>query len=702
MDPKKVQAVVDWPQLTNQHDVRAFLGLAGYYRRFIDNFSSIAAPLTDLLRDDVPFEWSEKQQQSMQQLKHAITTAPTLIVPDLNEPFIVHCDASGYAISGVLSQRRNNIEHPVAFLSRKMNDAEHNYDVREQELLALVTCCREWRHYLEASPHTTIHTDHASLQYLLTQREFTNRRQARWSELIQSVLPHIVPIKGTNNVVADPLSRRPDHRDDDSIEYLDTILCSPVSVVQPDTALINDIKEAYRDDEQWKNFLQQPRPQHEYYEMNDGLIYVKAGHRLVIPDSDELKKRIIAEHHTTNIAGHRGVTKTHIAIKQHFYWQNMKQDVYQYVTSCPTCVVSKYNTQSPIGLLHPIPLPQRRWQQVTMDFITGIPRTSNYQYDMIMVVVDRLSKYAHFVPCYTTNSASDIAWLFFHRIVSLHGVPEVIISDRDRKFDNEFWKKLLQLAGTEVRLTTAYHPEADGQTERVNRTLIELLRSMVDESQSDWDDHLSSCEIAYNTSVHAGTQHSPYYLNHGEEMRKPIDYIASSTSEHTDVDTILTKLHASLGRAKHHLSVAQQKQSEYANTRRRHVRFSVGDRVWLSTEHLHLASTNSTKLQHRWCGPFRIVRKLSDVTYKLKLTGSLATSKVHPTFHVSYLRPFVEFDRFAHDPDDLPPVAAWHEDGTAMYEVESIINHRMHRNKLQYLVKWYNYDTLHRVFNQYC
>jgi hypothetical protein len=693
MDPKKVQAVVDWPALTNKHDVRSFLGLAGYYRRFIDNFSTIAAPLTDLLRDDTAFEWNERQQQSMKVLKHAITTAPTLIVPDLNEPFIVHCDASGYAISGVLSQRRNDVEHPIAFYSRKMNEAERNYDVRQQELLALVACCCEWRHYLEAAPHTTIHTDHASLQYLLTQRELTNRRQARWSELIQSIFPHIVPIKGSNNVVADPLSRRPDYRDDDSIEFLDAILCSSISIVQPDAALIDDIKEAYNDNDEWKKFIQHADVQHEYYEVIDGLIYVKAGHRLVIPDSDELKKRIIAECHNTNTAGHRGVTKTHVAVKQRFYWQHMKQDVYQYVTSCPTCVVSKYTNQHPIGLLQPIPLPDRRWQQITIDFITGITTATNYAYDMIMVVVDRLSKYAHFIPCYTTCSAKDIAWYYYNNIVRLHGVPEAIISDRDVRFNNEFWKSLCQQLGTEIRLTSAFHPEADGQTERVNRILIELLRSMVDEAQSDWDDHLSSCEIAYNTSVHSGTEHSPYYLNTGEEMRKPIDYVVPSTSHHTDTESVLTKLHSSLNRAKQHLLAAQQKQAEYANTHRRHVSFNVGDRVWLSTEHLHLASTNSQKLQHRWCGPFRIIKKLSDVSYKLKLTGTLATSKVNATFHVSYLRPFIEFDRFAHDPDDLPPIAEWHEDGSAMYEVESIITHRLYRNRLQYYIKWYNYDA---------
>jgi hypothetical protein len=694
MDPRKVAAVVDWPQLTNQQDVRAFLGLAGYYRRFIDNFSAIASPLTDLLRDDVKFEWAAKQQSSMNTLKRAITSAPTLIVPDLNQPFIVHSDASGYAISGVLSQLRDGVEHPVAFLSRKMNAAERNYDVREQELLALVTCCREWRHYLEAAPHTTINTDHASLQYLLTQKEFTNRRQARWSELIQSVLPHIVPIKGDSNVVADPLSRRPDLRDDTSIDYLDSILCAPVSIVLPDSTLIDDVREAYTDDEQWKNFIErQQSEENEHYEVVDGLIYVKQGHRLVIPDSAELKRKIIAEHHNNNISGHRGVTKTHVEIKQHFYWPQMKRDVTEYVTTCPTCIVSKYTNQHPAGLLQPIPLPDRRWQQVTMDFVSGIPTTSNHSYNMIMVVVDRLSKYAHFVPCYTTNSAKDIAWLFYDHIVRLHGVPEVIISDRDVRFDNEFWQLLCQRMGTEVRMTTAYHPEADGQTERVNRVLIELLRTMVDEEQGDWDDHLSSCEIAYNTSQHSGTQHTPYYLNHGEEMRKPIYFITDPPSVNPDTNTLIDGLHASLDRARQHLLVAQQRQADYANQSRRDVHYNAGDRVWLSTANLQLPTTSSNKLQHRWCGPFTIIQKVGEVNYKLRLTGALKSAKIHPIFHVSLLRLFVEFDRFSHDPDDLPPVATWESDGTAVFEVDKIIKHRQHYGKLQYLVKWYNYDA---------
>jgi hypothetical protein len=693
MDPRKVAAVVDWPPLTNQHDVRSFLGLAGYYRRFIEEFSLIAAPLTDLLRDDVPFEWGHSQQRAMSQLKIAITSAPTLIVPDLNQPFIVHSDASGYAISGVLSQLRDGMEHPIAFLSRKMNAAERNYDVREQELLALVTCCREWRHYLEAAPHTTINTDHASLQYLLSQREFTNRRQARWSELIQAVLPHIQPIKGDDNVVADPLSRRPDHRDDTSIDYLDSITCAPISILQPDRVLIEDVKEAYSDDAQWREFITNPDVEHEHYQVIDGLVYVKQGHRLVIPNSDALKQRIIDEHHSTNVAGHRGVTKTHVAIKQNFYWPGMKGDVTARVLQCPTCMVSKYGHQHPAGLLQPIPLPDRRWQHVTMDFISGIPESKDEKYDMIMVVVDRLSKYTHFIPCWTSNSSKDIAWLFYDNIIRLHGVPEVIISDRDTRFDNEFWQQLWARMGTEIRMTTAYHPEADGQTERANRTLVEMLRCMVDDMQKDWVDHLTNCEIAYNSSQHSSTQHSPYYLNHGEEMRKPIHIILDPPSTNPDTSAIINQLHASLERAREYLVTAQQRQAAHANKTRRDVRYNLGDRVWLSTTNLTLPTTASNKLQHRWVGPFTVTQRVSAVNYKLKLTGWLKHSKIHPIFHVSLLRPFVEFDRFAHDPDDLPPVAEWEEDGEKIYEVDRIITHRTYYGKEQFLVKWFNYPV---------
>jgi len=216
---------------------------------------------------------------------------------------------------------------------------------------------------------------------------------------------------------------------------------------------------------------------------------------------------------------------------------------------------------------------------------------------------------------------------------------------------------------------------------------------MVDEEQSDWDDHLSSCEIAYNTSIHSGTQHTPYYLNHGEEMRKPIYFISDPPSQNADTNEIITELQSSLERARQHLLAAQQRQEQYANRTRRDIRYNVGDRVWLSTTNLRLPTTNSIKLQHRWCGPFRISQKIGDVNYKLKLTGQLKGSRIHPIFHVNLLRPFIEFDRFRHDPDDLPPVAAWVDDESAVYEVERIMKHRQYRGKLQYLVKWYNYDA---------
>jgi hypothetical protein len=691
MCPDKVTAVTQWPALTNTHDVRAFLGLAGYYRRFIRDFSTLAGPLTDLLRDDTPFVWGADQQRSMDQLKQAITQQPVLIIPDLNQPFILHTDASGYAISGVLQQEQADGLHPIAFYSRKLNAAERNYPVREQELLALVACCREWRHYLEGAPGTTINTDHASLRFLLSQREFTHRRQARWCELLQSVLPDIVPIKGSSNVVADPLSRRPDLRDDITIDYLDAVMnltACPV-VLLPDPDLLELFREGYAED---PYCISLSRTSEHFRFAEDGLIYIKrpVGDRVLVPASDVLRKQLLQSAHDEPTAGHRGALKTLAALQQRFWWEYMIDSVREFVRSCTQCQRSKYTTQPPPGMIQSIELPQRRWQHVTMDFVTGIPQTSNYSYDMIMVVVDRLSKYAHFVPCYTTNTAEDIAWYFYSEVVKFHGVPEIITSDRDVKFTSAFWETLWKRLGTQLIRTTAFHPQADGQTERVNRTLIELLRTMVDAEQSDWDDHLASAQIAYNTSQHSGSRHTPHYLNYGEEMTKPIDLtIRLPPPADNEAETVADRIQAAVDRAREFLLQAQQRQTEQANRHRREEHYNVGDQVWLSTQHLRLPGAQSRKLQPLWAGPYRITEKRAPNTYRLKLPGRM--HRIHDWFNVNKLRRFCVFDRYERD-SQLPQQDEWEEDSSSLYEIDRLINHETRRGQLWYEVRWRGFD----------
>lgn len=693
MDPSKVKAILDWPTLKNQHDVRAFLGLAGYYRRFIHDFSRIATPLTDLLRDDVPFIWTPDCEKALATLKTAVTSAPVLIIPDLNEPFDIVCDASGYAISGVLQQRVNGNLHPVCFMSRKMNPAERNYDVRQQELLALVACLREWKHYLEGSTKVTVSTDHSSLQYLLTQREFTNRRLARWSEIIQTVLPDIQYIRGESNVLADPLSRRPDLRDDDSIDYLDMMMLYATSAVPSDT-LLHDIREAYQQDTTYKAMVENNSVNQEFYTVRDGLIYTRNANRLVVPPSDIIKQRILAEFHDTITSGHRGISATLSAMRQLVYWPNMTRDVHDYIMSCPMCITSKYNTQLQPGLLHPIPLPSYRFEQVSMDFVTGLPVTANHSYDMIMIVVDRLSKYAHFVPTYTTCTAEDIAWLFYDHIVKLHGVPKVIISDRDVRFESAFWKSLWQRMGTNLQMTTAHHQSANGQAERTVKIISEVLRTMVQHEQDCWDDALPSVEIVYNTTQQASTQHTPYYLMYGQEMAKPSNLMLHSDVGNRDVHEMLQQLSHALDTARQSLLDAQAQQERYANARRRDVQYKVGDHVWLSTENLRLLH-GTRKLSARYTGPFRITHVLGNDNYKLHRHGPLEDKRIDNTFHTSKLRPFAQFDRFVRDEHEYPPVGDWMQDGTVIFEVDHIVAHRVVRNELQYKVRWYGYDPIH-------
>ena len=244
-------------------------------------------------------------------------------------------------------------------------------------------------------------------------------------------------------------------------------------------------------------------------ECRDGLWW--RGRRIVIPDDEEVKKIIMQELHDCPTAAHRGIAKTTERVARYFWWGNLEQDVREYVRSCPDCQRNKPSNQRPAGLLQPIPPPTQRWQQVTMDLITHLPESAG-AHDAIFVVVDRLSKFARFIPCSTTSSAADIANLFLQHVVSNHGMPTTIISDRDQRWAGFFWGALTKLLGTRLALSTAYHPQTDGQTERINRILEEMLRAYVNERQDDWDRFLPLMQFAYNDSESETTGSTPFFL----------------------------------------------------------------------------------------------------------------------------------------------------------------------------------------------
>ena len=685
MEPIKVQAIVDWPTLTNISEVKSFLGLAGYYRKFVRHFSHICSPLSQLLHKDTKWHWDHDQQQAFERLKQAVSTAPVLVLPDEHLPFVIRTDASGFAVGGELLQDQGHGVQPIAYMSKKMLPAEKNYPVHEQELLAIICALREWRHYVYGKEFKVI-TDHQSLRYLSTQPNLS-ARQARWMEFLQQFEPFTIEYQpGKGNVVADALSRRADHN-------LNALHSSDMS----STALLHSIKNAYQQDEVCKEALDDP--DHSHLTVKNGMLY-KLG-RLYIPDDNTIKAQLLHEAHDNNISGHVGTAKTVELLSRNYYWPTMHTDVRKYVLSCSACQANKASNALPMGLLQPIPTPERRWDVVTMDLITQLPRTRN-GHDAIVVFVDKYSKMAHYTATTTTVSAPQLASLFWKEVVRYHGIPSAIISDRDPRFTSHFWRALWKQLGTKLAMSTAYHPQADGQTERQNRTLEDMLRAYVNYHRNDWDQHLVAAEIAHNNSQQASTSFSPYFLNYGQHPHFPLNRVtASNHSNNPTATELIEQLYHDLDTATSNLKQAQERQAKYANQRRREVNFQLGDQVLLSTANLK-NDKQAPKLSPKFIGPFVIKRVVSPVTYELELPSSMAT--IHPVFHISKLRAFQDGSASFPSravPNTRPP-AELLDNGEEAWEVERVVDKRTRRygrhQRVEYLVIWKGYPEWEKTW----
>jgi transposase InsO family protein len=495
-------------------------------------------------------------------------------------------------------------------------------------------------------------------------------------ELLQEFNVRIVYRPGTSNIVADSLSRRPDLR------------VNTISAVFP--ALLNDIREAYARDEDFGNIhhaLMHPeglvppslRAILSRYSLNDRLLWYN-NEQMCVPRLNHVRRQILHNNHDAPIAGHPRFGKTYLSIQCRFYWPKMDRLIRRYVTSCDACQRAKSDNRAPAGLLQPLPIPTRPWESVGMDFITHLPRTTG-GYDSILVVVCRLSKQALFIPTRSTITAPETATLYFKHIFRLHGLPISIVSDRDPRFTSRFWKELFRLLGTKLAMSTAYHPQTDGQTERTNRTLEQMLRIVVNYRQDDWDNYLSAIEFAYNNTVSATTKQTPFFLTSGQHPIIPSSILSTATLTNTpSVQSFLDRLRAALNVANDNIVAAQDAQSRNANSRRRDESFTAGDSVLLSTKHLlpeQISRRPCTALQPKWVGPYRITQVVSKTAYRIELPN---TFRVHPLFHVSQLRRY-------HDPtkhfadrnyDYSSPIEVNRE---PEYEVKQLIDKRTKKTR---------------------
>ncbi|KAL0560523.1 hypothetical protein IC582_000928 [Cucumis melo] len=647
VDPAKIEAVTGWTRPSTVSEVRSFLGLAGYYRRFVENFSRIATPLTQLTRKGAPFVWSKACEDSFQTLKQKLVTAPVLTVPDGSGSFVIYSDASKKGLGCVLMQQGK----VVAYASRQLKSHEQNYPTHDLELAAVVFALKIWRHYLYGEK-IQIFTDHKSLKYFFTQKEL-NMRQRRWLELVKDYDCEILYHPGKANVVADALSRKvshsaalitrqaPLHRDLERAEIAVSVGAVTMQLaqltVQP--TLRQQIIEAQSNDPYLveKRGLAEAGQAAEFSLSSDGGLLFER--RLCVPSDSAVKTELLAEAHSSPFSMHPGSTKMYQDLKRVYWWRNMKREVAEFVNKCLVCQQVKAPRQKPAGLLQPLSIPKWKWENVSMDFITGLPRTLR-GFTVIWVVVDRLTKSAHFVPGKSTYTASKWAQLYMSEIVRLHGVPVSIISDRDARFTSKFWKGLRIAMGTRLDFSTAFHPQTDGQTERLNQVLEDMLRACALEFPGSWDSHLHLMEFAYNNSYQATIGMAPFEALYGKCCRSLVCWDEVGEQRLMGPELVQSTNEA-IQKIRSRMHTAQSRQKSYADVRRKDLEFEVGDKVFLKVAPMRgvLRFERRGKLSPRFVGPFEILERIGPVAYRLALPPSLST--VHDVFHVSMLRKYV-------------------------------------------------------------
>jgi transposase InsO family protein len=711
MDPKKVSAIVDWPEPASVRQLQVFLGFANFYRRFIHSYSKVASPLTRLLKKDRVFDFDDPARQAFQQLKTVFTTAPVLAHFHPDRPSTVETDASDFAIAAVLSQPdSNSIMHPVAFYSRKLTAPELNYEIYDKEMLAIVTAVKEWRAYLEGAAHPfTVFTDHKNLEYFATTKVL-NRRQARWAELLANYNFTIVYRPGKSMGKPDAMSRR--HDLSEGSKTSDTPartllkpgqlqLAAARTVAAAESPLLSDIRAAQPLDPALHSLIPMlrdpeiPRDADARRRLNglslsDGLVLFNG--LIYVPDRDAIKLQILRQCHDDPTAGHFGQAKTHERVMRHYYWPRMRRFVNRYVSTCDTCARSKTPRHKPHGFLVPLPVPSRPWGSISMDFVVGLPRSPTGN-DAIFVVVDRLTKMAHFIPTTTSADASDVADLFAQQIFRLHGLPDDIVSDRDKIFTSKFWRHFLATFNIRSNLSTAFHPQTDGQTERVNQVLEQYLRAYCNYQQDDWHKLLHLAEFAYNSAIHSSTGKTPFFANYGLHPADPSTCKPAATSSTNPAAEERAKIMRSIHQQlQHALTDAIATQARFYNRKVKEApQFQIGDQVWLLRRNI-ITTRPSDKLDYKRLGPFRVTEKIGKVNYRLQLPASM---KIHPVFHVNLLEPFHPNDIPGRVQDPPPPVTV---DGHEEFEVEEILDSRTRRGQLQYYVHWKDWPVSNRTW----
>ncbi|SGY57170.1 BQ5605_C006g04232 [Microbotryum silenes-dioicae] len=613
-DQSKVERIVGWPRPRTVTELRGFLGLVQYLRKFINGLAQHTKPLADLTSKNanVRLMWGAEQERHFNAIKAIVTSLPCLKPidhTDSADPLWVMTDASNVGIGAVLLQGQDwRKAHPVAYWSRQYISAEVNYPTHEQEFLAVVDALRQWRVNL-MGVHFHVLSDHESLKYLKTQ-ENLSKRQARWVERLADYDFDITYIPGGENTVADTMSRYSfPQGEPDSVQA--------VSEMDIDTQLRGRLVEGYDSDP----FCQQVKRNLDSspgFSCVDGVLYFEG--RMVVPAVPQLREDILHDAH--NALGHFSPCKTFHQMSRTFFWPRLQTSCNAYVSTCDVCQRTKATTTGALGVLHALAVPDGLMQEVALDFVGPLPKSQGF--DMLLTITDRLSGYTRLIPSLAADTAKDIAERFHEGWHRFFGPPTRIVSDRDKLFTSHFWRAYHNLMGTRLAMSTSFHPETDGRSERTNKTAIQALRAVVNKQQNNWVRHLVNIEFAINASVNASTK----------------------------IADLIAERKAVLAEVRDALAAAKVRQAEQVNRHRRpEPDIAVGDFVMVDTRDRRLrfktGHRKSAKLFDRFEGPYKVIAaNVATSNYTLQLSEG---DRSHPTFHVSKLRPYR-----ANDPNLFP------------------------------------------------
>ncbi|KAI8499504.1 hypothetical protein Bbelb_225550 [Branchiostoma belcheri] len=650
-DPANTEKVRHWPTPTSTAEVRAFLGLASYYRKFVRNFAHIADPLVALTRKHVRFAWDDACQKAFDSLRAALVTPPVLAYPDFTSPLTLYTDASNTAIGAVLTHPDDLGEHVISYASKTLSKQERNWSTYDRELWAIVWSVRHYRSYL-AGHHFTVITDHKPLVGLspkLISHDPTGRR-ARWAIELSTYQFNITYRAGKSHDNADAMSRRPptvrDTTPSASINQSGLPGRDPTTTPTAEgptptvaAAADLDISEVLRwkrhrrgrppfNDIQHKGrYLKSLWHQYPNLTVKGGILYrrwrpaSRLLHQRVAPRA--LVPAILREMHNGPFSGHLGPAKTLRRVYIRFYWPGMTQEVKKWCRACVPCATRATPTPTARAPLRPIRA-DRPFSKVAMD-ITELP-TSKHGHRYCLVVQDFFTKYVNAYPLKRQDAAT-VANVLFTDFIREHGIPTSLHSDQGRQFEAETMRSLYKALGIEKTRTTAYHPQGDGLVERFNRTLKDMLSKYVSTTGDDWDDHLPHVLLAYNTSVHASTGFTPFFLTHGREANLPADVIfgpnpqASSTvTSMAYARSLASSLRTAFKQVRQNTRQASNKQKLAYDVDVSHKPYQAGERVWL-----HDPTTVRQKLKPKWKGPYTVIERLLQdgepgVTYRIQDT----------------------------------------------------------------------------------